>query len=160
MKVGFNLVTMEDTLWVQVLRLKYGWNSHIPESISRSQSLHLSHSLSKAWPLFHENLIWSVGNGSSIHCWKDSWVPGSGLLLSYVTIPNPLNSLFHSHYEGNWVHLFSDGAVARDFRNASVGGVVRDQFENWILGFNHYLGKCSPLEVELCGILDGVLILL
>ncbi|MBA0634063.1 hypothetical protein Godav_022221, partial [Gossypium davidsonii] len=42
--------------------------------------------------------------------------------------------------------------------NASVGGVVRDRVSNWILGFNHYLGRCSPLEAELRGILDGIFI--
>ncbi|KAK5770916.1 hypothetical protein PVK06_047075 [Gossypium arboreum] len=38
--------------------------------------------------------------------------------------------------------------------------MVHDQVGNWILGFTHYLGRCLSLEVELWGILDGVLILL
>lgn len=62
---------------------------------------------------------------------------------------NPLNSLIHLHYEGNWVCLFFDGAVAGDFENAFVGGVVHDRAENWILGFNHYIGRCTPFEAEL-----------
>ncbi|KAH1129774.1 hypothetical protein J1N35_001152, partial [Gossypium stocksii] len=74
--------------------------------------------------------------------------------------PNSPNSEIHSHYEDNWVYLFSNGAVARASRNASVGGVVCDRVDNWILGFNHYLGRCSPLEAELWGIFDGILILL
>ncbi|MBA0688488.1 hypothetical protein Goari_006272 [Gossypium aridum] len=31
---------------------------------------------------------------------------------------------------------------------------------NWILGYNCYLGNCTPFEVKLWGILDGLLILL
>lgn len=33
------------------------------------------------------------------------------------------------------MHLFIYGAVARDNGNAFDGGVLRDQNENWILGF-------------------------
>ncbi|MBA0753391.1 hypothetical protein Gogos_022207 [Gossypium gossypioides] len=44
--------------------------------------------------------------------------------------------------------------------SASVGGVLRDQDGNWILGFNCYLGNCTPFDEELWGILDGLLILL
>ncbi|KAH1030700.1 hypothetical protein J1N35_042874 [Gossypium stocksii] len=64
------------------------------------------------------------------------------------------------HLAANWVHLFSDGVVARDSDNALPGGVVRDRNGNWILGYNHFLGRCSPLEAELWSIHDGLLILL
>ncbi|MBA0843598.1 hypothetical protein Goarm_000770, partial [Gossypium armourianum] len=74
--------------------------------------------------------------------------------------PNSPNLEIHYHCEDNWVYLFSDGVVARASENAFAGGVVRDQVGNWILGFNHYLGRCSLLEAELWGILDGILILL
>ncbi|KAK5795421.1 hypothetical protein PVK06_036687 [Gossypium arboreum] len=70
------------------------------------------------------------------------------------------SSGFHHHFSQDWVHLFIDGAMARASENASAGGVVRDRDVNWILGFTHYLGRCSPLEAELWGILDGILILL
>ncbi|KAH1128738.1 hypothetical protein J1N35_000116 [Gossypium stocksii] len=55
---------------------------------------------------------------------------------------------------------FPYGAVVRTSGCASVRGVVWDRDGNWILGFTHYLGRCSPLEAELWGILDGILILL
>ncbi|MBA0550679.1 hypothetical protein Golob_021603, partial [Gossypium lobatum] len=29
------------------------------------------------------------------------------------------------------------------------GGVLRDQAGNWILGYNRYLGSCTPFEAEL-----------
>ncbi|KAA3478688.1 LINE-1 reverse transcriptase isogeny [Gossypium australe] len=37
------------------------------------------------------------------------------------------SSGIHHHCSDNWVHLFSDGAVARVSENASVGGMVRDR---------------------------------
>ncbi|XP_016748714.1 uncharacterized protein [Gossypium hirsutum] len=69
------------------------------------------------------------------------------------TTSNPVTS---QHCAENWVHLFSDGAVARESGNASAGGVVRDQEGNWILGYTYYLGRSSPLKAELWGILDGI----
>ncbi|MFQ6628428.1 hypothetical protein Gotur_007906 [Gossypium turneri] len=62
--------------------------------------------------------------------------------------------------ESTWVRLFTDGAVARDTGSASTGGVLCDQLGNQILGFNHYLERCTPFEAELWGILDSLLILL
>ncbi|MBA0794845.1 hypothetical protein Gohar_019130, partial [Gossypium harknessii] len=44
--------------------------------------------------------------------------------------------------------------------NASTGGVICDQASNCILGYNRYLGSCTPFEAKLWGILDGILILL
>ncbi|KAK5795464.1 hypothetical protein PVK06_036732 [Gossypium arboreum] len=44
--------------------------------------------------------------------------------------------------------------------NASAGGILWDQLGNWILGFNRYLGKCSPFEAELWDILDRLLVML
>lgn len=41
MKLGFNLVTKQDTLWVRVLRTKYGMKEHLPNSITRSRCSHL-----------------------------------------------------------------------------------------------------------------------
>ncbi|KAH1048009.1 hypothetical protein J1N35_038793 [Gossypium stocksii] len=52
MKIGFNLISRPDALWV--------------------------------WPLFCENLIWSVGDGSTIRGWEDSWIPDMGPLISYA----------------------------------------------------------------------------
>ncbi|KAK5824444.1 hypothetical protein PVK06_019218 [Gossypium arboreum] len=59
-----------------------------------------------------------------------------------------------------WVFLSTDGVVARDSGYAATGGVVRDQDGNWILGYNRFLGLCSPFEAEVWNILDGILILL
>lgn len=66
MKIRFHLVSREDAFWVRVLRSKYGWKGHLPVTIHRSNCSYLWRSISKVWPLFCENLIWSVGDGSTI----------------------------------------------------------------------------------------------
>ncbi|KAK5793696.1 hypothetical protein PVK06_034849 [Gossypium arboreum] len=50
--------------------------------------------------------------------------------------------------------------MERDTGKATAGDVVRDMNGNWILGFNHYLGNCTPFELELWGVLDEILIML
>ncbi|MBA0726180.1 hypothetical protein Golax_002025, partial [Gossypium laxum] len=62
--------------------------------------------------------------------------------------------------DDTWVFLSIDGAVARDSGYAATGGVARNQDGNWIVGFNLFLGMCSPFEAEVWAILDGILILL
>ncbi|KAA3474835.1 GTP cyclohydrolase 1-like [Gossypium australe] len=84
MKIGFNLTSQKDALWVRFLRSKYGWKSQLLESILKSNCSHLWKSLSKVWPLLRENLMWSVGDGAKICGWKDNWIPDAGPLLSYV----------------------------------------------------------------------------
>ncbi|KAA3474645.1 reverse transcriptase [Gossypium australe] len=60
----------------------------------------------------------------------------------------------------NWVILSTDGAVNSIIGAAAAGGVARDHEGNWITGFSRFLGVCSPMEAEIWGILDGILILL
>ncbi|KAH1131095.1 hypothetical protein J1N35_002473 [Gossypium stocksii] len=76
----YSLVSKNDTLWAHVLRSKYSWKEVLPESICRSQSSHLWKALSKIWSLLRDNLIWSLGDGSTVRCWKDNWIPGMGFL--------------------------------------------------------------------------------
>ncbi|KAA3479950.1 reverse transcriptase [Gossypium australe] len=303
-KIGFNLASKCDKLWVHILRAKYNWKDQIPESISRTQCSHFWRSLSKLWPLICKNLIWSIGDGAKVRCWKDPWIPGMGPLISKIpassnldleccvremySSPHPdsgvdrviwarsvsgifsvrsaywalkeetwhsqeeywnlpwkyngpqrvrmflwlafrqrlptnsertrrgishsnscticghdLEDLVHvlrdcpaakdtanevvkasscwarqyessrdfykntgqsscsyNYSEDNWVHLFTDGAVCSNSGIAASGGVVRDHEGNWIMGFNRFLGVCSPFEVEIWGILDGIFILL
>ncbi|KAA3475886.1 RNA-directed DNA polymerase (Reverse transcriptase) [Gossypium australe] len=89
MKIGFNLTSKTELLWVNVLRSKYGWKEQIPESISRNKCSHLWKSLSKLWPSIRENLIWSIGDGTKVRYWRDPWIPGMGPLTTII--PSSLN---------------------------------------------------------------------
>ncbi|KAL1150109.1 hypothetical protein V6Z11_A10G235500 [Gossypium hirsutum] len=74
MKIGFILVSKSDALWVRVLRFKCSWKDQISNSISKNQCSHLWRALAKIWPLFCENLIWSLGDSSTVRCWNDPWI--------------------------------------------------------------------------------------
>ncbi|KAK5833055.1 hypothetical protein PVK06_016866 [Gossypium arboreum] len=41
--------------------------------------------VAKAWPLLCNNMIWSIGNGRTVRCWEDIWVPNVGSLNHYVS---------------------------------------------------------------------------
>ncbi|KAH1067662.1 hypothetical protein J1N35_032649 [Gossypium stocksii] len=42
--------------------------------------------VAKAWPLLRSNIIWSIGNGRTVRCWEDNWVPTVGPLNQYIPI--------------------------------------------------------------------------
>ncbi|WCJ40291.1 DNAse I-like superfamily protein [Euphorbia peplus] len=88
-----------------------------------------------------------------------------GILNSYETSlrhHNPQRACREKHLIGwnppppNWVKLNSDGAVKRDFGNASAGGLLRDCTGAWIHGFAKKIGSCSVLKAELWGIYEGL----
>lgn len=83
-KSGFKILTDSRAFWVKVLRAKYGVAIGIPKKLSRSRSSFIWGSLTKVWPLLRENLVWSVGNGRKIRCWRDPWVPDVGPLISMI----------------------------------------------------------------------------
>ncbi|KAK5811464.1 hypothetical protein PVK06_026799 [Gossypium arboreum] len=62
--------------------------------------------------------------------------------------------------EESWMCLNTDGSVRQDEGLTAVGGLVRDQNDRWIMGFNKYLGNCIGTEAGLWGILDGLKLIL
>ncbi|KAM5549518.1 hypothetical protein ABKV19_000773 [Rosa sericea] len=55
-----------------------------------------------------------------------------------------------------WVKLNVDGARSNLHGNIGAGGVIRDQFGNWINGFAAYFGHGEVLEAEAWGMLLGL----
>ncbi|KAH1032557.1 hypothetical protein J1N35_044731 [Gossypium stocksii] len=107
---------------------RFVWGSHNGSS-----------KMALVWPLLRENLVLSVGDGKSIKCWQDSWIPNCDPLLNFI--PSSAN-------------LNLDCSLSDLI--AAAGGCVKDYKGEWIIGFARYLGNCSVLEVELWGILDGL----
>ncbi|XP_016743202.1 uncharacterized protein [Gossypium hirsutum] len=56
MKMGFDIISNINALWVWVLRSKYGIPSGLPENVSRGRCSFLWKSIAKVWPLICENL--------------------------------------------------------------------------------------------------------
>ncbi|MBA0742501.1 hypothetical protein Gogos_015552 [Gossypium gossypioides] len=71
----------------------------------------------------------------------------------------PQSNASRAPMANTYVQLFTDGAVASGNGSASTRGVLQDQHGNWILGFNHFLERCSIFKAKLWGILDGLLVL-
>ncbi|MBA0759792.1 hypothetical protein Gotri_022626 [Gossypium trilobum] len=41
-----------------------------------------------------------------------------------------------------------------------IGGILRDKYRSWVIGYNQLVGTCSVLDVELWGIFEGVTIVM
>ncbi|MBA0767215.1 hypothetical protein Gotri_016137 [Gossypium trilobum] len=94
-----------------------------------------------------------VGN---VDCWAKQYVSCSNKVTKVDLQPK----ISPSSLCGNWICLKTYGMVKVDRGFAAAGGVLRDQSERWIIGFNRYLGFCSVVEAELWGIKDGLELLL
>ncbi|KAL4388752.1 hypothetical protein GQ457_09G005630 [Hibiscus cannabinus] len=57
-----------------------------------------------------------------------------------------------------WTKLNCDGAVVPSSGFSSCGGVIRNEFGGWLIGFSRKLGICSVIEAELWGIYEGLLV--
>ncbi|MBA0785724.1 hypothetical protein Gotri_025144, partial [Gossypium trilobum] len=77
--------------WDTVLKTKYGIPSGMSEKISQGKCSILWKALAKTWPLIKVNLIWSVGDGRKIRCWRDPWIPNVGVLANLVPGLSSLN---------------------------------------------------------------------
>lgn len=85
MKIGYNLIIKTEALRVQVFRAKYGVSESMSASIMTSSCSYMWRAVAKAWPLLCNNMIWSIGNGRTVRCWEDIWVPNVGSLNHYVS---------------------------------------------------------------------------
>ncbi|KAK5839465.1 hypothetical protein PVK06_008259 [Gossypium arboreum] len=48
-------------------------------------------SLFRIWLVLRENLIWSVGDGESVRCWKDNWISDIGPLSNHIPSHSNIN---------------------------------------------------------------------
>jgi len=55
-----------------------------------------------------------------------------------------------------WYKLNVDGASKGNPGAAGAGGIIRDQFGNWITGFTLNLGYCTSVKAELAALLQGL----
>lgn len=73
MKLGWELVTKREALWVQVLRYKYKCgNLHIPKVQVGSRASHVWRGIGQVWQLVEQGTSWIIKNGHSVKFWQDS----------------------------------------------------------------------------------------
>lgn len=87
-KVGYELVAKKEELWVQVVRSKYKCGRDILPRIDRDKpGSNLWRGIVSAWDGVRKNFVWRVGQGHSINCWRDVWIPELGKLEDKVVAP-------------------------------------------------------------------------
>ncbi|KAH1063467.1 hypothetical protein J1N35_028454 [Gossypium stocksii] len=75
----------------------------------------------------------------------------------------------YGHLTEDTLYILRDCSYAKEIWNQVipsnridsffVGGVIRDDRGQWVLGYNRPLGKCTVTVAELWGIFDGLLLL-
>ncbi|KAL4291581.1 hypothetical protein GQ457_14G017740 [Hibiscus cannabinus] len=81
MKVGFQLLTDTEALWVRVLKAKYNVTDSLPVSIRRSSCSRLWSGLASVWDAISDSVSWSIGDGSQASFWFDNWLGRNGRLV-------------------------------------------------------------------------------
>ncbi|XP_072074344.1 uncharacterized protein [Arachis hypogaea] len=81
MKLAWGLTHKRQSLWVQIMRAKYGRGEDIiPKVRMKANNSNAWNGIVKVWENFSRNIIWRIGNGHRVLFWKDLWVPGIGKL--------------------------------------------------------------------------------
>ncbi|KAL4377442.1 hypothetical protein GQ457_02G016020 [Hibiscus cannabinus] len=80
MKIGFQLVTYIEALWVRVLKAKYRWGHRLPILIKRPSCSRLWTRLNNFWDEICDSANWNIGNGSQTSFWFDNWLGRNGRL--------------------------------------------------------------------------------
>ena len=108
MKIGWNMLVSPHSLWVKVLKSKYGLISDlIPIAIDNKYSSYLWKSISRIWDYVLQGMRWTIGDGNKINFWHQCWVSEEIIIADYITKPIP-NELINKRVadfvnaEGQW----------------------------------------------------------
>ncbi|KAL9453582.1 hypothetical protein AB3S75_009233 [Citrus x aurantiifolia] len=90
MKIGWNMLVSPHSLWVKILRSKYGLTSDsIPIAIDNKCSSYLWKSISRIWDYVLRGMRWMIGDGNKINFWHQRWVSEEIIIADYITNPIP-----------------------------------------------------------------------
>ncbi|KAL4289599.1 hypothetical protein GQ457_14G017960 [Hibiscus cannabinus] len=112
MKIGFQLLTNTEALWVCVLKAKYRWGDRLPVSIKRPSCLRLCTGLTNVWEEVCDSASWNIGNGSQTSFWFDNWFGRNGRLtfncLANTMSPSTtVSDMTTASGEWDWLRLNS-----------------------------------------------------
>ncbi|MBA0752004.1 hypothetical protein Gogos_000885 [Gossypium gossypioides] len=86
---------------------------------------------------------------------EDYWNPKNSMWNTPLKFKSPHRKAFCMFLETvRWQKKSESRALNLSTTFASTKGVIWNQQGDWILGFNHFLGMCSVIDVELWGIFD------
>lgn len=94
MKVGWGLIHQPNSLWVRVLRGKYGCGNRIVPIVQKCSRESLAwRGIRSTWDHLLSGCSWRVGHGTSIRFCKDPWIMSGHVLQLLATGPIPVNDL-------------------------------------------------------------------
>lgn len=127
MKLGWELVTRRDKLWVQILRAKYKCGDDIiPRVEKRNVESNAWRGIRKVWKHVLDGIKWHIGDGSSTNFWTDVWLENEPLAVQYGDsvqhgdLVRKVSSYVSADGDWNWVELRSHLPTSTLMRLASV----------------------------------------
>lgn len=74
---------------MKVVRAKYSCGSDlVPRIRLEKTGSNLWKGICQSWESVEKNLVWRIGNGRSVNCWEDVWLPSLGR-MSNVFLRHP-----------------------------------------------------------------------
>ncbi|MBA0736851.1 hypothetical protein Gogos_010341 [Gossypium gossypioides] len=87
----------------------------------------------------NQSISWSDSENIKVsYSWAKQYVSTKGGKTN-----NSQGKFPHPFLTNDYVLLNTYGSVLEEARFAAIRGIVRDRGEDWILGYNKYLGNCS-----------------
>ncbi|KAK8479933.1 hypothetical protein V6N11_014294 [Hibiscus sabdariffa] len=74
MKIGYRLLTDNDSLWTQVLKTKYKWSEVMSLSIGCRVCSRLWTRICSIWDYLKECISWDIRDGNTTDFWYDQWI--------------------------------------------------------------------------------------
>lgn len=83
MKLGWEIVTRRDKLWVQVLRSRYSCGDNIvPVVVKKQIESNTWRGIRSCWHLVVNNLRWRIHDGYATRFWCDTWLGENPLVMN------------------------------------------------------------------------------
>ncbi|XP_057444772.1 uncharacterized protein LOC130737018 [Lotus japonicus] len=90
MKAGWELIHNPNSLWVRVLRGKYGCGTNVvPEVNKNNRESLIWRGIRSTWHRVISGCSWNVRDGTSARFWKDPWIMSGHVLQNLATNPIP-----------------------------------------------------------------------
>ncbi|KAH1073528.1 hypothetical protein J1N35_025856 [Gossypium stocksii] len=126
LKIGFQLVSKTDSLWVQILRNKYNIHGTIPNVLHRNNCSYVWCSIVKVWDNVKQGLVWIIQDGLIVNFWNDVWIHDLGPLKAYYigvgAIDETICICDVTNAAGGWNYTWLLIVLPREFED---DGVIR-----------------------------------
>ncbi|KAK9033784.1 hypothetical protein V6N11_049968 [Hibiscus sabdariffa] len=94
MKLGHQLITDTDRLWVRIFKAKYIWDGILPQSIRKARSSRLWQGLTEICEVIYASVCWNICDGTTMDFWFDTRLAQEGPIFKYYQgggMPTPIS---------------------------------------------------------------------